>query len=93
MAGVKTESDGFAVVGANTSVRAEQQNLGPDRASGSHPMPTFWLRPKRFPDGHCISISGVVGRLPAGPRACVVTDCSSAASCVSSTEAREGSVN
>ena len=37
MAGVKTESDGLAVVGANTSVRAEQQNLWPEQGIGLPP--------------------------------------------------------
>ena len=37
------------------------------------PIPAFWTRPKRSPDGQSRSISSVSGNDPAGPRALVVT--------------------
>ncbi len=54
---------------------------------GSQPMPAFWLRPKRLPEGAVSSISGVMGSWPRGPGAWVATS-SSLRSVVSRTEAR-----
>jgi hypothetical protein len=41
--------------------------------AGFQPMPTFWLRPKRLPEGWVRSISAVMGRAPEGPVAWVAT--------------------
>ena len=38
-----------------------------------HPIPAFWVRPKRSPDGHSLSISPVSGSEPSGPSPAVVT--------------------
>jgi hypothetical protein len=39
-------------------------------------MPTFMLKPKRFPEGWFRSISGVIGSWPEGPGAWVATELS-----------------
>jgi hypothetical protein len=51
-------------------------------------MPTFMLRPKRFPEGWVRSISTVMGRAPAGPGAWVAT-AESAKSALSRTDVRD----
>ncbi len=59
----------------------------PSSFCGSQPMPAFWLRPKRLPEGAVSSISGVMGSRPRGPGAWVATS-SSLSVVVSRTEAR-----
>jgi len=49
------------------------RNSGSSRCAGFQPMPAFWLRPKRLPEGWVSSISGERGREPCGPGAWVVT--------------------
>jgi hypothetical protein len=51
-------------------------------------MPTFMLRPKRFPEGWVRSISAVMGRAPDGPGAWVATALR-AKSALSRTEVRD----
>jgi hypothetical protein len=51
-------------------------------------MPTFWLRPKRFPEGWVRSISALMGRTPEGPGACVATALN-AKSALSRTDVRD----
>jgi hypothetical protein len=51
-------------------------------------MPTFMLRPKRFPEGWVRSISAVMGSTPDGPGAWVATALS-AKSALSRTEVRD----
>ena len=60
----------------------------PSNFFGSQPMPAFWLRPKRLPEGAVSSISGVMGSRPRGPGAWVATS-SSLRVLVSRTDARE----
>src|SRR5437868_8811340 len=42
-------------------------------AWGVQPMPAFWLRPNRSPEGQFRSISSVSGKVPWGPSALVFT--------------------
>jgi hypothetical protein len=46
---------------------------GPRRCAGFQPIPTFMLRPNKFPEGCVSNISGVSGRMPSGPGAWVAT--------------------
>ncbi len=48
------------------------RNSGSSSRFGSQPMPAFCVSPNRFPEGSVRSISGVIGKLPSGPRAWVV---------------------
>jgi hypothetical protein len=70
---VESEGNWLTVLGAQTAMRAENQKLGIERAIGGQPMPAFWIRPKRLPDGSVSSISAESGNSPAGPAACVAT--------------------
>ncbi len=89
VAGMKAERDGGSVGSAQAAVGAEDEDFRA-RASfcGSQPMPAFWLRPKRLPEGAVSSISGVMGSRPRGPGAWVATS-SSLRVVVSRTEVRE----
>jgi hypothetical protein len=51
-------------------------------------MPTFWLSPKRLPEGWVRSISAVMGSAPEGPGAWVATALS-AQSALSRTDVRD----
>ena len=88
VAGVKTERDRRRRRRAQAAVRAENEEFGIEKACGSQPMPAFWVRPKRLPEGSLSSISAVRGRTPAGPGECVATS-SSLRVLVSRTEERE----
>ena len=55
------------------------RNSGSSRREGSQPMPAFWLKPNKFPDGAVSSISADSGSAPAGPAAWVVTSCDTVA--------------
>ena len=47
------------------------RNSGSSRREGSQPMPAFWERPKRLPEGCVSNISAVIGSEPSGPWLCV----------------------
>ncbi len=64
------------------------RNSGSSSRAGSQPIPAFWLKPKRLPEGSVSSISAVSGSAPSGPAACVATR-SNPASSVSNTDATE----
>src|ERR1700679_3688760 len=64
------------------------RNSGSSKRAGAQPMPAFWLRPKRFPEGCWISISGLNGSAPELPGACVRTEAKSVAG-LSRTETTE----
>ena len=51
MTGVKAESDRLAVLSAQTTMRAKDKELRAEQAIRIQPMPAFWLKPKRFPEG------------------------------------------
>jgi hypothetical protein len=71
MAAVEAERDGRAVGRAQAAVRREDETSVPPSFAGSQPMPAFMVQPKRLPLGAVRNISGVNGRLPAGPCAFV----------------------
>src|ERR1035438_2700215 len=69
-------------------LRAELSSRAQLQPPASQPMPAFWLRPNRFPEGAVSSISADSGSIPAGPAAWVATPLK-AASCGSRIDVSE----
>ncbi len=88
MSGMEAEGDGCSIRGTQTAMGAEDEDFRASNFCGSQPIPAFWLKPNRLPEGAVSSISAEMGSRPCGPGAWVATSFNLRV-LVSRTDARE----